>query len=148
MRIDDLEWIGKAAAILLRKSKTDQLGAGIWVHVGQDTAQALRLWIKASGIKAGFLLRGVDPNNKATQSLSGHQIGKILKRLAMKSDVEPQIVRCISGHSMRVGAAQDLMMQGASMPQIMTKGGWSKTDTVLRYVQRVQPNTLAKLHPH
>jgi hypothetical protein len=41
----------------------------------------------------------------------------------------------ISGHSMRVGAAQDLLKSGAGMPMIMNKGRWSKTDTVMRYLE-------------
>ena len=43
----------------------------------------------------------------------------------------------ISGHSIRVGAAQDLLKSGASMPIIMNKGRWSKTDTVMRYLEEV-----------
>jgi len=43
----------------------------------------------------------------------------------------------ISGHSMRVGGAQDLLIGDASLPQIMVTGGWAKTDTVMRYVERV-----------
>ncbi|QWD16539.1 hypothetical protein G6700_01825 [Polynucleobacter paneuropaeus] len=39
--------------------------------------------------------------------------------------------------SMRVGAAQDLLSSGASMPIIMQRGRWSKTDTVMRYVERL-----------
>jgi AMMECR1 domain-containing protein len=39
---------------------------------------------------------------------------------------------------MRVGGAQDLLTKGASLPQIMVKGGWSKTDTVMRYVERTK----------
>ena len=43
-----------------------------------------------------------------------------------------------NGHSLRVGGAQDLLAIGASLPQIMVKGGWMKTDTVMRYVERAQ----------
>ncbi len=39
---------------------------------------------------------------------------------------------------MRVGGAQDLLALGASLPQIMVKGGWVKPDTVMRYVERVR----------
>ena len=35
--------------------------------------------------------------------------------------------------------AEDLLNVGASLPQIMTKGGWSKTDTVMRYIEKVRP---------
>ena len=36
--------------------------------------------------------------------------------------------------STRIGAAQDLLDGGASIGQIMAKVGWSKVDTVMRYV--------------
>lgn len=39
---------------------------------------------------------------------------------------------------MRVGAAQDLLDDSASLPQIMIRGGWVKIDTVMRYVERVR----------
>ena len=39
---------------------------------------------------------------------------------------------------MRIGGAQDLLALGASLPQIIVKGGWTKTDTVMRYVECTQ----------
>ena len=39
---------------------------------------------------------------------------------------------------MRVGAAQDLMLSGAELPMIMARGRWTKTDTVLRYIENSQ----------
>jgi hypothetical protein len=47
---------------------------------------------------------------------------------------------------MRVGGAQDLLNSGASLPQIMVKGGWGKTDTVLRYVERTRSSSTFNLH--
>jgi len=63
--------------------------------------------------------------------------------LAKKARLEPEVVNGISGHSMRVGAAQDLLIKGASLPQIMVKGGWVKTDTVMRYIEKVRPSGIA-----
>lgn len=40
---------------------------------------------------------------------------------------------------MRVGAAQDLLREGVSLPNIMNRGRWSKTDTVMRYVEQIAP---------
>jgi hypothetical protein len=45
-----------------------------------------------------------------------------------KAGLDESAIEGISGHSMRVGAAQDLLNSGASMPFIMQKGRWSKTD--------------------
>ncbi len=68
-------------------------------------------------------------------ALGAGQINRIYKRLAQLANVDPQIIKKISGHSMRVGAAQDLLLSGASMPMIMSRGRWSKTDTVMRYIE-------------
>lgn len=59
----------------------------------------------------------------------------IYKRLAKDANLPKEVIDRISGHSMRVGAAQDLMKSGANMPLIMNKGRWSKTDTVMRYLE-------------
>ena len=37
---------------------------------------------------------------------------------------------------MRVGAAQDLLANGASLPQIMIMGRWTKVDTVMKYLEK------------
>ena len=36
---------------------------------------------------------------------------------------------------MRVGAAQDLMLSEASLPLIVNRGRWTKSDTVMRYFE-------------
>ena len=92
--------------------------------------------LKISKITEGKLLRGIKGKNKITESLTGAQIGRIFKKLAKSSGIDKDTVKKISGHSIRVGAAQDLLLNGASLPQIMTKGGWTKVDTVIRYVER------------
>ena len=60
------------------------------------------------------------------------QINRIYKKIARKAGLNESEIENISGHSMRVGAAQDLLNSGASMPIIMQRGRWSKTDTVMR----------------
>ena len=138
LRIEDIEWLAdEGASILLRKSKTDQHGCGKWVHLAADTTAALQAWIFAAQINAGFIFRGIRPSGMITQSLCESRISRIYKKLSRKAGLSEPIVEAISGHSMRVGGAQDLLQHGASLPQIMVKGGWAKTDTVMRYVERV-----------
>jgi len=45
----------------------------------------------------------------------------------------------VSSNSLRVGAAQDLLNNGYTLVQIMQKAGWTKTDTVMRYIERTRP---------
>lgn len=121
--------------IKLRRSKTDQDGLGRWLHLSKESQCAIVDWINLSGIESGKLFRGVTPGQRITEDLSASQVNRIYKRLAKKSKADRSVVEHISGHSMRVGAAQDLLISGASLPMIMQRGRWSKADTVMRYIE-------------
>lgn len=121
--------------IRLRRSKTDQEQYGRWIYPNTSTANAINLWLEATKLQGGYLLRGINNAVEISKELNCGQINRIYKRLASSAGLPCSIVRQISGHSMRVGAAQDLLKSGASMPIIMNKGRWSKTDTVMRYLE-------------
>ena len=44
----------------------------------------------------------------------------------------------ISGHSLRVGAAQTLLGDGYDLLRLMKAGGWKSATTVLSYVDRAE----------
>jgi hypothetical protein len=48
------------------------------------------------------------------------------------------VVAEFSGHSMRVGAAQDLMACGTGLLPIMTAGGWKSMNVIGRYVENAE----------
>ena len=56
-----------------------------------------------------------------------------------------EIVKCLSGHSIRVGAAQDLMADGFGLLPIIRVGGWKTSNTVGRYVEQAEIALLGKL---
>ena len=45
--------------------------------------------------------------------------------------------RALSGHSARVGAAQDMIASGIGLPAILQAGRWKTTAMVNRYGERV-----------
>lgn len=141
LRVEDIEWLpDNGASILLRKSKTDQQGCGKWIHLTNETSHAMHQWLAVAKINKGLIFRGVRSSGAITDGLCESRISRIYKALARNAGLSEIIVKNISGHSMRVGGAQDLLNVGASLPQIMVKGGWAKTDTVMRYVDRVRPD--------
>ena len=81
-------------------------------------------------------MRGVDRHGAVTESLCNGQIGRIHKRVARQAKLDPELITRISGHSFRVGAAQGLLASGASMPTIMHRGRWTKSGTVMRYLEQ------------
>lgn len=121
--------------IRLRKSKTDQELQGSWIFLSKRSADAITQWLSYAKITDGFLLRGINNAIDIAQELNGSQINRIYKRLAKNAKLPREMLNQISGHSMRVGAAQDLLTSGATLPMIMKKGRWSKTDTVMRYLE-------------
>lgn len=143
LRITDIEIDGlenyTQMKVRLRKSKTDQELQGSWIFLTRRSADAISLWLNQAKLKDGFLFRGINNAIDITQELKSSQINRIYKRLAKDAKLPKHIIDHISGHSMRVGAAQDLLKSGASMPMIMNKGRWTKTDTVMRYLSGYTP---------
>jgi site-specific recombinase XerD len=125
----------KTSSILLRKSKTDQDSTGKWLHLSQRAHLALAEWIKKLPKEQEILFCGLNRALDISLQIEAGQINRIYKKIARKAGLDESEIEGISGHSMRVGAAQDLLNSGASMPIIMQRGRWSKTDTVMRYVE-------------
>lgn len=68
--------------------------------------------------------------------LNASTIARNLKRLVKKS-LEGDVAENVSGHSLRVGAAQQLTLDGKDILQIMRVGGWRSTNVVARYIENV-----------
>ena len=124
-------------SIKLRKSKTDQNSQGRWLHLSESASVSLKEWLNISNIASGPIFRGINRGNTLGEKLGSGQIARIYKRIASKAHLSCDTIKNISGHSMQVGAAQDLLREGKSLPNIMNRGRWSKTDTVMRYVEQV-----------
>ena len=131
LRVEDLTLCGdERDFILLRQSKTDQTREGVLLVLDIETSLAIKNWVSLAGMSDGYLLRGIT-GKRLNQSMDPGQISRVFKSIAIKAKLDPEQ---ISGHSTRIGAAQDLLDSGASIGQIMAKVGWSKVDTVMRYV--------------
>lgn len=128
----------ETSSILLRKSKTDQDSTGKWLHLSHRAHIALLEWMKELPEGQEYLMVGINHGGRISRSsLNSGQVNRIYKKIARKAGLDESAIEGISGHSMRVGAAQDLLNSGASMPVIMQRGRWSKTDTVMRYVEHI-----------
>ncbi len=123
-------------SLRIKKSKTDQLALGRVCPIRFETYQALNKWLNQANIKEGFLLRGIQGKSHILDSLSREQVNRIMKKLGREAGFPAETVKTMSGHSLRVGAAQDLLASGASMAMIMHRGRWSKSDTVMRYLEQ------------
>jgi site-specific recombinase XerD len=122
----------------LKKSKTDPHGIGKHLYLSDEAQKALKEWLDKSAISSGKIFRAITATGKIKESLNSSHVGRVYKKIAQLSMVDKSIIRNISGHSMRVGAAQDLLLSGATLPILMNRGRWSKVDTVMRYIEHTE----------
>ena len=109
------------ARLTLEHSKTDQEGTGAVLFVGAPTVSRLRIWMRSAGIESGPLFRRVRRGGVVGDApLSTQAVRQIIKRRAAAADLEGHF----SGHSLRVGSAQSLASQGASLVEMQTAGRW------------------------
>lgn len=120
-------------------SKTNQDGATQdYRFVSLATVERIRAWQKAANISEGFLFRplGGRPKVKpdiADEALLPQEVARIFRRRAKVAGLEN--AHSISGHSARIGSANDLAEYGATSAQIQLAGGW-KTDRMVTYYAR------------
>jgi hypothetical protein len=57
--------------------------------------------------------------------------------MAADAHLSPEVVERISGHSTRVGAAQDMSAVGLDLAEIMQAGRWATPAMVARYTERI-----------
>jgi integrase len=136
-RLSDIEYniSGLPFRIKLRRSKTDQEAIGTVIRLSPKAQEAVQAWIEITRIEDGYLFRGIKNNEDLSQGINPGQINRIYKRLAEKAGLPKIIIKNMSGHSFRVGGAQDLLASGASLPILMNRGGWTKPETVMRYIE-------------
>jgi site-specific recombinase XerD len=124
-----------SATVLVERSKTDQTGEGVVLWLGPATVDAIRRWTQAAGITSGALFRSVNKAGKPGGRLPEGDVARILKRVAARAGLDASRV---SGHSARVGMAQDLAAAGAELVELMTAGRWKSSAMPARYSERIR----------
>ena len=112
-----------AALITLRRSKTDQEAEGVVLYVGREAAQAL-LAIRPA-------LKLLDPGASVFGMTTRH-IGNRVRAAAEAAGLG----EWFTGHSGRVGMAQDLVKSGVELPALMTAGRWKISKMPASYTER------------
>jgi len=130
-RFDDLrESANRSKGILLRSSKTDQMGYGKIIPISDELHELLKRWQDLAS--SGYILRSIKKGGVISDRLSPESVNRILKRLEARTEAR---TKTLSGHSFRVGRTIDLVNEGLSVEQISIQGGWSSSETVFRYAQ-------------
>ncbi|MBS0613488.1 MAG: tyrosine-type recombinase/integrase [Proteobacteria bacterium] len=137
LNVEDLHFEGGSGTALIRRSKTDQAGEGALAYLSYETVREVRDWLQAAEIKDGALFRGFVGRRRLGERLHADQVADIFKRVARWLGLPASEVAQVSGHSIRVGAAQDLLALNIDLASIMQAGRWKDTRMPMRYAERV-----------
>ena len=130
---------GGSASLLVRRAKNDPEGGGSMLYLHRDSVKLLSAWLSASGVAGGPLFRSLRKDGTVGERLPASQVPRIYRAMAERAGLPPHVVRRISGHSPRVGAAQDMIAAGIGIPAIMQAGRWKNATMVQRYGERLLP---------
>lgn len=135
---DDIEHVKQGLVVHLRRSKTDQVGAGrkIAIPIGRTRwcpIAALDQWLARSGVETGPLFRPINRHgHMRDQRLSGEAVSIIVKERLQKAGIDPL---GFSGHSLRAGFATSAAMAGASNWKIRQQTGHRSDAMLTRYIR-------------
>ena len=109
------------ARVLVRRSKTDQESEGAILFVSDAVTECLETL---------RLITEAQPDDSVF-GLSGSQICRRIAAAARHAGLSGNF----SGHSPRIGMAQDLVRSGASLPAVMSAGRWKSADMPAYYTR-------------
>ena len=117
----------------LAKSKTDQEGVGVHLHLTSSTRQAIAEYLALAGIKDGALFRKI---LKRSERVMGRvkidDVRAIIKNRAIGAGIKAGV----NGHSFRIGSAIDLARKH-TLAELQTAGRWKDAQMPAHYAGAV-----------
>jgi integrase len=135
---DDIDHVRQGLVITLRRSKTDQLGAGrkVGIPLGRSRwcpVAALDHWLAYSGITDGPLFRPVNRHGRImSQRLSGEAVSLVIRERLVAARYDHT---GFSGHSLRAGFATSAAQAGVPTLKIREQTGHASDAMLARYVR-------------
>jgi integrase/recombinase XerD len=131
---EDLTWCADGSArLLIRRSKNDPEGEGSVMYLAAQTARYVRKWLEVASIRTGAVFRRVIGRSRVGARLGADSVTDVLKRVVARIGLPWEAVQATSGHSLRVGATQDLLALNEGLPAIMHTGRWKDARMVEHY---------------
>lgn len=137
--VTDLAIADEGLVVNIRKSKTDQSGAGRKVgipfgeHVETCPVRAIQAWLDHSGIDEGPVFRSVNKHGHVMESrLSDRAVADVVKRSLLAAG---KSARKYAGHSLRAGLITQAAMAGVSERAIQDQSGHKSLAVMRRYIR-------------
>jgi integrase len=135
---DDIEQVRQGMIVTLRRSKTDQEGAGRKIGIPHGRTRhcpvaALDAWLTLAATEAGPIFRLVDRYGRIhPERLSGEAVCLIIRERLAAAGCDPT---GYSGHSLRAGFATSAAQAGVSSVKIRAQTGHASDTMLARYIR-------------
>ena len=138
IELRDIEfWPNGTGQALIRRGKTDAEGRGRVAYLSRETVKWVNIWLEHANISEGAVFRRLIGADQIGGALNPGSIAPIFKRAAQWIGMPARFVAEVSGHSTRVGAAQDLAALDIDLAAITQAGGWKSTRMPLQYAEKI-----------
>jgi integrase len=136
--VADLEFVDRGLFVTLRRSKTDQEGAGRKVAIPfargpMCPVRATKVWLEYAGITEGAIFRPLSRHEGVSAGrLSSAAVALVIKHRTRQIGLDPTKY---SGHSLRAGLITSAARLGVSVWKIKAQSGHRSEAMVSRYVR-------------
>jgi site-specific recombinase XerD len=140
LNVEDLKETSEGLHVNIRRSKTDQEGAGDSVSIPHGyrlkPVQAVKDWLQAANIDSGPIFRPVLKGNRLiAQRLTAQTVALIVKERAEAAGLDP---RLFAGHSLRAGFVTSALTAGADILRVMDQTRHREMRTLKAYDRRAK----------
>ena len=118
--------------LVIHRSKTDQEGKGTSLYLTTRTVEAIRQLQARAGYTTGPLFRRMLKGDH----MSNDRLTVDGARLAIKASANQIGIEGASGHSLRIGTAQELVQRGASLVELQNAGRWTDSQMPAHYTRK------------
>lgn len=141
IRLEDMTFRNDGTLkILIRRSKVDPYGMGRVGYTSTATAQKISKWLEWRDNDIKWLFCPIYKDKPIDRHLSDTSVKRLIKNAALRTGYPPAIAKEYTGHSLRVGAAQELLTRGFDTASIMRAGGWKSLNILSRYIENASHN--------
>lgn len=128
----DVSVASTSATVMIARSKTDLERRGSMHSIGPETARALQRWMTAAQLSDGPLFRRIwRGGTVGHRSMAPASIARMIAARARAVGVTGRV----TGHSLRIGAAQSMADAGATTLDLMLTGRWASERMPVHYAR-------------
>ncbi len=135
--LEDVLFTPDGIRLTIRKSKTDQEGAGQCIGIAHGGAlcpvRALRAWLESSGIASGPVFRSVSRHGHVSAArLTDQVVANVVKAYAGAAGLDSSKY---AGHSLRAGLVTQAAINGVQELAIMKQTRHKSSDMLRKYIR-------------